>query len=235
MSKLTAKISLSIGTANVNSMYRGEWGHAGKVHFLRQQFLHFRLNWIGLQETRTPEGFSRSEGVFRFCSGANGDQQGVEFWVNASAPYGYVDKEPLLFQPGHFQVLARHARHLLIRVAAPFLDCLVLVGYAPHSGIAAAERQGWWKEVSELVQQFHSGLPLFVCMDANADPGDCDHCCVFSPGFKTTANTAHLRNFLSDFALCLPSTGRALMGLSRIALTMWLCPKHLRRVASSAA
>ena len=141
MTKLTAKISLSIGTANVSSMYRGEWGHAGKVHFLRQQFLHFRFNWLGLQETRTPEGFSRSEGVFRFCSGANRDQHGVEFWVNGSAPYGYVGNEPLLFQPGHFQVLARHARHLLIRVAAPFLDCLVLVGYAPHSGLAPSEPQ----------------------------------------------------------------------------------------------
>ena len=65
------------------------------------------------------------------------------------------------------------------------------------------------KSLSELVQKHVSGLPLFACMDANADPGVCDHCCVFSPGFKTTANTSHLRSFLSDFALCLPSTGSA--------------------------
>ena len=66
---LTLTFNMSFCTANIASMYNGEWGHAGKTAYLRQLFLAMRLLFLGLQEARTPETFSCAEGVIRFASG----------------------------------------------------------------------------------------------------------------------------------------------------------------------
>ena len=46
-------------------MYNGDWGHVGKLDYLRTQFKALGLNFMGIQEARTPESCSRSQDVYR--------------------------------------------------------------------------------------------------------------------------------------------------------------------------
>eukprot|EP00435_Cladocopium_sp_Y103_P049622 s717_g15.t1 len=121
---ITAKqidFNLSIATANVLSIGRGETGFAGKLQYLRTQFRNFHLNLVGIQKSRSDEGCPTVQGVLRLCSGAHQGQGGNE--------------------------------------------------------------------------------PLFVCIDANAGPGEPDGTFVLRPGFRTSSGTPLLRNFMQTLDL----------------------------------
>ena len=84
----------SFATANVQSLYRGDNGHAGKVQYLRSQFVLHRLNFLGIQEARTDACCSCVDEVLRLASGAERGHHGVELWVNLKCPIGFLDKVP---------------------------------------------------------------------------------------------------------------------------------------------
>eukprot|EP00435_Cladocopium_sp_Y103_P020746 s203_g5.t1 len=67
---------LSLATANVLSLGRGESGYTGKLAYLRTQFCSLHLNLLGIQEGRANEGSSTVRGVLRLCSGADQGQGG---------------------------------------------------------------------------------------------------------------------------------------------------------------
>ena len=91
ISDLAAKIDISLASANIGSMYNGEWGHAGKLDYLRTQFKLLCLNFLGLQEARTPELFSRTDRILRFASGAHHGHHSIELWVNLEQAYAVTD------------------------------------------------------------------------------------------------------------------------------------------------
>ena len=201
------EISVSLGSANIASMYHGAWGHAGKTIYLKQQFQAMRLLFLGLQETRTPEIFSNSDGVLRLGSGTeDGGLYGVELWVNLHIPYGWIGAKPLYLLATDFQVLHRDPRLMMIRVENQYVQWAILVGYAPQSGLATEHREDWWAHFSDIAACKRPTDRLFVMLDANADPGPKDDIVVHRDGFKTTANTHHLRGFLHAHSLTLPAT-----------------------------
>eukprot|EP00435_Cladocopium_sp_Y103_P050915 s299_g15.t1 len=225
---ITFKAFLGVCTANVNSMYCGEWGHAGKTAFLRQQFKSFGLNVMGLQETRTAEVCLCTDHTLRLASGSENGHYGVEFWVNLDAPYGYIGQQAQYFCTSDFQVLHRDPRTMLIRAETQHLSFLFLVGHAPHCGHPAEHRQAWWDAFSELAGRVRPDERLLVMLDANADPGDCDAAAVLTSGFKTTDGTHFLRSFLDTHGLCLPITSAHHHGDT----TTWTSPdgSHLHSI-----
>ena len=205
-------------------MYNGTWGHAGKTIYLRQQFQAMRMLFLGLQETRTPETFSTADGVLRFGSGhAEGGLYGVELWVNLHIPFGSIDKEMLYFQAADFQVLHRDPRVLFVRAENQYIQWAIIAGYAPHSGLAAEQREGWWTHLSMIASQKRPDDQLLVIIDANADPCPHDDLVVHRDGFKTTANTSIFRTFLHEHGLTLPATSLIHEGTN----TTWKSPNGI--------
>ena len=225
--QLVLRLTLSLCTANIASMYNGPWGHAGKTEYLRQQFLSMRLLFLGIQESRTPETFSAVENVLRIGSGhAPGGLYGVELWANLNVPYGRLGSHrELYFKRSDFQVLHRDPRTLLVRVETAFVHFALLVGYAPQSGLPLEERSAWWEMLHRVASMRVSDEPLFVFIDANADPGPCDFRHVLTPGFKQTANTELLREFLRAQDLCLPATSECHQG----SVATWASPNGLHQ------
>ena len=217
-------LCISMSSANVASMYNGDWGHAGKTLYLRQQFQAMRLLLLGLQETRTPEAFSTGDGVLRLCSGhAEGGLYGVELWINTCIPYGHLDKTPMYLKASDVQVLHRDPRILMVRVETPHVQWAIIVGYAPQSGIESTHREAWWNDLSQIAALRRPDDRLFLLIDANADPGPRDDVVVHRDGYKTTANTTFFRNFLHEHNLTLPATSAIHGGTS----TTWRSPTGL--------
>ena len=78
-------------------MYNGDWGHVGKLDYLRTQFKALGLNFMGIQEARTPESCSRSQDVYRPAGGADQGRGGIELWINLTQAYAYTDTGPAFF------------------------------------------------------------------------------------------------------------------------------------------
>lgn len=197
---------ISAGTANVNSMYNGQCGHAGMTSFLRQPFIYFGLNFLGMQETRTPESFGQCDAVLRPGTSCKGRLYGLELWVNLKVTFCYTGKQAHSFSPCDFQVLHRDSRAMLAQVETEFLKMKVLVGHAPHSGCEQQVCEDWWSSFSALAGQRDPHERLVVLLDANADPGHSDGHTVFLHDARSTTNSLLLRDFLHTHSLCLPAT-----------------------------
>lgn len=201
------KFQLSIATANVQSLGMPDQGFAGKLDYLRAQFVDMNLNLLGLQESRSAEGVSVKQGVFRLCSGHSKGRWGVELWVNLQQPFAYIKKKALFFRAQDFHVAHRDPRHLLVHIHHMHFTSWCLVAHAPQSGIPMKDRQNWWDETREiLIKYLSADEPLFACIDANAAPGTQDGISVFTSGFRHSSGTPLLRDFLDAFGLCLPIT-----------------------------
>ena len=199
--------ALSLATGNVQSLGLGTQGFSGKLHYLRTQFADFNLNFIGLQETRSPEGSAHAHGILRLSSGHDRGQAGVELWCNLQQPFATIKKKDIFFQRKHFLVTHRDHRRLLVRIQHPLWEAWILVAYAPHSGYSDRDRAQWWTATHDIIQEHHTeNSPLFVCMDANAGPGEPDGEHFFNPGFRTSSSTKFLQAFVSEFHLCAPIT-----------------------------
>ena len=193
-------------TANVLSLYTSPHGHAGKLGYLIEQFQAHSLLFLGLQESRTPTGQISSHGVLRLCSGAHKGQGGIELWVNLAQPYGYAQGKPLKFARQHFEVLEADPHVLVVRADSPYFRSLLVVAHAPHSGHLESDRLSWWEAFTQRVLRHRQQDMLFVMIDANAGPGDCDEEAVFQSGLATSVNTPHWRSFLQSCDLALPQT-----------------------------
>ena len=158
---------LSAGSANVNSLAHGPSGHGGKISYLRSQVLSLGLNFLGIQEARTPEFCSCVDNLLRMSSGSEGHHHGVELWINLAQPYAYCDQQPLRFTRDDFQVVYRDPRILLVCAETAYWRGWLLVAYAPHSGLPLAHREAWWFTLSEVAARRSAGDPLIVMIDAN--------------------------------------------------------------------
>ena len=206
-------LTFSIATANVLSLCQRPDGFAGKVNYLREQFVSHGLTFLGLQETRSASGASLVHQVFRLCSGSKKGHHGVELWCNLKQPYGYVQGQPQYLRKSDFAVVHHDDTRLLTKIDARLQTFWILVLHAPHSGQPQQQRDGWWQTTHDLLSEHQVQVEqLFVCADANAAPGPRDDRHVFEDGFATSSSTPLLRNFLQTFDLCLPSTSAIHIG-----------------------
>lgn len=60
---------LSVASLNVGSLFVGPDGHAGKLQYVREQMKSLHLNFLGLQETRSPACLSLADDVIRLSGG----------------------------------------------------------------------------------------------------------------------------------------------------------------------
>jgi hypothetical protein len=98
--------AMSLATANVQSLYRGPEGHAGKLQYLQEQMRHFKLNYMAIQEARSEAGMSSSNEILRFCGGHSEGQYGMEIWIDLKIPYAWSRHgKPRYFNKAHFQCL----------------------------------------------------------------------------------------------------------------------------------
>ena len=199
--------AISLATANVQSLGRSADGFAGKTTYLRNQFAQLNINFLGIQEARSEEGASQVGDILRLCSGASKNNLGVELWCNLSCPLGWLNGKPILAKRSDANVAHRDPRRLLTHFQVDMMPFWILVLHAPQSGQSRAARATWWTETHELLHHIvRCDEPLFVCIDANAAPGPCDHKHVFAKGFETSSSTPFLRDFLDLLDLCLPAT-----------------------------
>ena len=215
------RYKISIATANVQSLGAADQGFAGKLDYLREQFVSLHLNLLGIQESRASEGVSVKQGVLRLCSGSLQGKWGVELWINLQQPFAHIQKTALFFRKQDFHVAHRDPRRLLVRIQNDHFQSWCLVAHAPQSGIAFGDRQIWWDETKEILHRsLFPGEQFFMCIDANAAPGVPDGVSVFNQGFKHSSGTPLLHDFLDDFELCLPITSAAHQG----SVTTWTSP-----------
>ena len=201
------KFAISIATGNVQSLGIGAQGFTGKLQYLRTQFAAFNLNFMGLQETRSPEGLANKHGILRLSSGCEKGQAGVELWCNLQQPIATANQKQIYLQRKHFLAVHRDPRRLLVRIQHPLWEAWIFVAYAPHSGYSDHDRAQWWSATQAIIQDYHTeNSPLFVCLDANAGPGEPDGEHFFQEGFRTSSSTKFLQAFANDFHLCAPIT-----------------------------
>ena len=206
------EFTVSACSVNVNSLSGAPEGHGGRLDYLRSQFAMLGFNFLGVQESKTPEFHSCVNQVLRMSSGHQNHQQGVELWINLAQPYGSIQGRPQFFDRHDFQVVYKSPRSLLVSVDTRFWRCWLLVAYAPHSGISHAERAQWWHTLSEALHHKPATDPLIVMLDANAGPGDYDGVAVHQTGFATSSGTSLLRSFAEEQGLFFPCTTTAHVG-----------------------
>ena len=237
-------LSISACTANVGSLSAPNEGCSGKIDFLRRQFIDFHFNFLGVQESKSPEFCSCVDKVLRLSSGCHKHQQGVELWINLAQPYGYINKKPIFLERQEIQVVHKDPRILLARVETPIWQCWLLVAYAPQSGLPLDQRERWWAELSEVVHRREAGEQLIAMIDANAAPGGRDDVAVFAEGLPDSVNTPLFRGFVTEQDLFLPCTtagaprrhchpGQTPQECIIIALIMFCCRDILLMLAIS--
>ena len=212
----------SFATANVQSLYRGDNGHAGKVQYLRSQFVLHRLNFLGIQEARTDACCSCVDEVLRLASGAERGHHGVELWVNLKCPIGFLDKVPQYLKRHDFVVVHAKPRWLMVRVQHSLLKGPLVVAHAPQSGCPRVDREEWWTSFSQTLEQckLTADESVFCMIDANAATGPRAFPHVGDHDDGVTASTNLLRDFLYFQDLCLPASHP----IHRGSRTTWFSP-----------
>ena len=240
----TFDFTVSIATGNVLSLGQGPAGFAGKLDYLRSQFKDLHLNFLGVQETRAEAGSSVKHGILRLSSGAANGVGGVELWCNLAQPIATSNGKQICLAKNHFTVVCHDSRRLLVHVLHEVFEAWILVGYAPHSGHSMRDREQWWKSTQDIVNAYvDDQTPLFVCIDANAGPGEADGKHVLLPGFRTSSGSPLLQDFLRNMRLCAPITSAFHEGSTctwtsptqeEFTIDYVLLPEHwLERCASS--
>lgn len=128
--KISAQFALSLASFNVGSLFVGPDGFAGKLQYLREQMKSFRINIIGLQDTRSPAGMSTADDVLRLAGGSFKGQYGIEIWINLAQPISLAGGRPHFLKKSHVQIVHADPRRLLAPLAhirpltAMFLPCM---------------------------------------------------------------------------------------------------------------
>ena len=127
--------TLSLASANVQALYRGPSGNAGKLHYLQQQMRHYRFNIVAIQEARSEQGLSQNANILRLCTGHAQGQYGMELWIDLELPFARDERgRDHRFESSHFQVVHQDPRRLLVRCDARIWSFWILTFHAPHSG-----------------------------------------------------------------------------------------------------
>ena len=213
-------VSMSFATANVRTFYRGEEGFPGKLAYVREQFRQHRINFMGLQETRTEMGSSFQQDVYRLAGGCSKGQLGIELWVNLGQPFAWCGKRPVQFEKQHFVVTSASPRHLLVHVQNANIDFWLLTAHAPHSGDTITNRADWWHSLTATIQESVPQGKLVMMVDANSTTGAADGRHIFANDDAESANTPFFREFLEIHDLYVPSSTKVHHG----EFSTWIHP-----------
>ena len=200
------QVSLSLCSANVQSLYTKPHGHAGKLDFLRSQMKQLKINVVGIQEARSHAGQSAADQVLRISGGDQQGQLGVELWINLAQPYTYQGRTPVFFQKMDFVVVEATPRILLVLHDHLGHRFWFLVAHGPQSGRPQEEREEWWMHITTLLFQHVQSDKIFILIDANAATGPRDDVHVFQHDDRTSVNTKYFMDFLRETELAVPST-----------------------------
>eukprot|EP00438_Fugacium_kawagutii_P018017 Skav206728 [mRNA] locus=scaffold2159:21962:26909:+ [translate_table: standard] len=120
----THHFDIRIGSANVNSLFVGPHGYAGKLSFLRNQMRERGFLALGIQEARSPAGLTQSDGILRFASGSDQGHHGIELWIDLSRKFAPHGSENCRFRPDQFVVTHATPRLLIVHAVHPLLEGL---------------------------------------------------------------------------------------------------------------
>ena len=183
----------------------------GMQELLQDQCAALQLHIIGLQETRLSASVAFRTKHFLVTSAScdSAGQGGCALWTCLSLPYGTSESgRPLFSEPKHVHALKADPHLLIVRIQAPGLQLLVVVGHGPHSRRAEAERRLWWDGLhSSLASLVNPSEDLLFLVDANARVGS--HCSPFigpDGAEKESPNGTLFHEFLQSWRLCLPAT-----------------------------
>ena len=200
------QLTCSLATFNVGSLFVKPDGFGGKIQYLRQQMKEHALNFLVIQEARSPPGLSMADDILRIAGGDANGHFGVELWIALKQPIAFHAGKARYLSRSHVQLLHHDPRRPVVRIACPYLDCYVMVLHAPQSGRSNQERTQWWSETTGIANDLCRDQPVFVLMDANAKTGPSLVPVVFEHGDACSGSTSHLISFLEDLQLCLPCT-----------------------------
>ena len=201
-------IVLSLASFNVGSLFAQPDG----LSYLRHQMHGHSLNVVGIQESRSSQGFSMAEGILRIAGGADKGHHGVELWISTKQPFAYVKGRPQYIQRSHVQLLHHDPRRLVVRIASHHLNCFIAVLHAPQTGQPLPVREEWWLDTTQLVSEICREHPLFVLADANAKTGPSQPHIVFEHDDSASSSTPCFLACLRDLGLCLPCTSACHIG-----------------------
>ena len=167
----TTQVNLSIATFNVNSLKEtGQAKHRmGRASHYKAQFEQMGLHIVAIQESHRPRGTDQSHGYYHIISGPDDKGHGgMELWFSTRLHYASNDK-PLCFEAKHFSILHEDHRRLIVRVAAPGLQCVVATCHALDHSKPHQLRLDWWNETRQILSRWP---PQYLLIDANGRLGD---------------------------------------------------------------
>ena len=156
------RLQMRLATFNTLSLHSREAGETGpcdqdtglafcpgRAQMLADQLLAHNVHAACLQETRCEQGFLRTNGYLRFCSGALKGQWGTEWWFREDHSFA-VDansgRPTSLFRTPLFTVIYRDPRRLLIRLVCGHFRLVFIGLHAPHRATERTLLEEWWLE-----------------------------------------------------------------------------------------
>ena len=156
---------LHVATYNCTTL-RKEHDRQSLCHSFQQDFLHV----VGMQETRTDPGRKTKQGPYCcLCSAAEQGQLGCQLWLHTGIPFASASTEQKAFLvESSVAIIASSPRLLVVTAVAGSQMFAFIVGHAPISDAAAAERESWWERLDQASRQIpRRAIPIWL-LDANA-------------------------------------------------------------------
>ena len=120
----------------------------------------------------------QNDDFFLLKAAANEEGQGgIIIGFSKKQPYGLVStaqstrRTPAFFHDDHFKIIAFDPRFLIVRIATPYLRCVVVAAHAPHSGQDLLLLGQWWRRLHEMIPETFQQWPIILLCDANAVVG----------------------------------------------------------------
>ena len=142
------------------------------------QFHLHQVAFIGLQETRMPEGQRVTDHYRVFSSGfaqcGRTRHYGCELWIHKTLPLAnQTDGKSVTAADFRFTVMASDPRYLMVRLQGPF-DIYILVAHAPCQSADRPLDQVriWWQHLGAIASLVPNDALMFCCIDANAPLAD---------------------------------------------------------------
>eukprot|EP00435_Cladocopium_sp_Y103_P030221 s2897_g7.t1 len=217
--ELVAKLQIRLTTCNVLSLTGTKDTDTNMAGIARQAALLRQLDEeqmliFAFQETRLKKLHQACDPSFFLCKSAAtpAGHYGIMIGFAKNRPYGSVPREHgrqqlLYFKDDHFAIVSFDPRYLVVKVAAPYLRCLVIAAHAPHTGHSADDVAAWWTALEQSVPHHLKTWPIILLCDANASVGaePSTHIGDFQAG-KFDERALPFESYVANSDLWLPAT-----------------------------
>ena len=179
-----AEIRLRLASCNVLSLKGGRDVLSAQAGIARQQALLQQLREeeitiFALQETRLRKLHQTVDENYHLLKAAatDGGHGGILVGISKTQPYAQISSQklrrpvPAYFHDDHLKIVAFDHRYLIVRVATPYLRCLIVAAHAPHTGHDAHFISDWWDQLCQAIPTTLQAWPILLLTDANAAVG----------------------------------------------------------------